>query len=215
MVKSLFYIKLEANMDLYITMLESIYRGDNLNKKIIYLIPSKIGEIDVLTANVYLNYVRSDGSADIVMLDRLDEKYNESYYQYTLPVSNKLTKCAGAVCTWLHFFTGSVSNPITAKSGECVLQIQESKDMDDYLSDSQITALYQLYKEVESIDTGVENIVVDIESKADSIIFDSETNSVQLVSDGKLVGESVSMDRVIEEVAEENEQASENGPIYF
>lgn len=42
------YIKLDDSMNLVITVNEPIYRGDNLNQKIIYLIPLQVGEIDML-----------------------------------------------------------------------------------------------------------------------------------------------------------------------
>ncbi len=63
------YIKLDESMNLVITVNEPIYRGDNLNRKIIYLIPLTVGEIDILTANVYLSYIRSDGAAAAVQGD--------------------------------------------------------------------------------------------------------------------------------------------------
>lgn len=73
------YIKLDDSMNLVITVNEPIYRGDNLNQKIIYLIPLQVGEIDMLTATPYLSYIRADGVADIVRLERQSEKYKEAY----------------------------------------------------------------------------------------------------------------------------------------
>ena len=52
------YIKLDDSMNLVITVNEPIYRGDNLNQKIIYLIPLQVGEIDMLTATPYLSCIR-------------------------------------------------------------------------------------------------------------------------------------------------------------
>lgn len=146
----MFYIKLEEDMSLVITMKESLYRGDHLNQKIRYLIPLTVGEIDMATASVYLNFIRADGAADVVILERMEESYNESYYQYTFPVNCKLTRFPGEVCTWIQILTGTPSNPTVSKSGECVLQIQDSKNMDDYLCDHQVTALYQLQKQIEN-----------------------------------------------------------------
>lgn len=145
----MFYIKLDENMDLVITVREPLFRGDNLNRKLVYLIPTMVGEIDMLTAYAYLNYIRADGVADVVVLERMEEMYNESYYQYTLPVTSKLTKYPGEVCTWMQIYTGTPSNPSIQKTGECMLQIQESKNMDDYLCDHQVTAIYQLQKQLE------------------------------------------------------------------
>jgi len=144
-----FYIKLDENMDLVITVREPLFRGDNLNRKLVYLIPTMVGDIDMLTAYAYLNYIRADGVADVVVLERMEEMYNESYYQYTLPVTSKLTKYPGEVCTWMQIYTGTPSNPTIQKTGECMLQIQESKNMDDYLCDHQVTAIYQLQKQLE------------------------------------------------------------------
>lgn len=148
----MFYIKLETDQgdrSLVITQREPIYRGDNLTQKIRYLLPMTVGDIDMLTAFVYLNYIRADGTPDVVYLERMDEKYNESYYQYTFPVSCKLTRCPGEVCTWLTIFTGTPSNPVVSKTGECILQIEESKNMDDYFCDHQITAIYELQKSLD------------------------------------------------------------------
>ena len=146
----MFYIKLEEDMSLVVTVREALYRGDNLSRKLIYLIPLKVGEIDILSSCVYLNYVRADGVPDVILLERMEEKYNESYYQYTFPVNCKMTKFAGPVCTWLHFYTGDPANPITAKSGECNLQIQTAKSIDAYTCDHQLTAIYQMQKQIEN-----------------------------------------------------------------
>ena len=164
------YIKLDEGMNLVVTVNDAIYRGDNLNRKIIYLIPLTVGEIDILTAKVYLSYIRADGVPDIVILERMDEKYKESYYQYTLPVTYKLTKYPGEICTWLQIYTGTPSNPTISKSGECMLYVQESKNMDECLCDHQVTALYQLQKAMESevadIDKDIAKMTEDIAKKA-------------------------------------------------
>ncbi|MBQ8619050.1 MAG: hypothetical protein IJ418_16260 [Clostridia bacterium] len=152
--EEVFYIKLEDDMSLVITVREPIYRGDNLNQKIRYLLPAKVGDIDILTAYVYLNYIRADGVADVVILERMDEMYNESYYQYAFPVTCKLSKYPGEICTWMQIYTGSLSNPMIAKSSECILQVEDSKNMDDYLCDHQVTAIFQLQKQMEEGGTG-------------------------------------------------------------
>jgi hypothetical protein len=76
-VKLVLYIKLDDDMSLVITVNEPIYRGDNLSQKITYLIPTVVGEIDMLTASVFLSYVRADGVADVVVLDRSETPYVE------------------------------------------------------------------------------------------------------------------------------------------
>ena len=182
------YIKLDEDMNLMITVNEPIYRGDHLNQKIIYLIPKQIGEIDTLSASLFLNYIRADGTPDVVLLERMDMPYNDTYLQYTFPVSCKLTRYPGEVCTWLQVYSGAPSNPTIAKSGECLLYILASKSMDEYLCDHQVTALYQIKKEM---DVAVEDMTAAIEKKADNIIFNSEDNTIQLSSGGEPIGDRI------------------------
>ena len=186
------YIKLDGDMSLVITVNEPIYRGDNLSQKITYLIPTVVGEIDMLTASVFLSYVRADGVADVVVLDRSETPYKESYFQYTFPINCKLSKYPGEVCTWIQIYSGTPSNPVIAKTGECMLQVQESKNMDDYLCDHQMTALYQLTHTmntaIEDMNNTIENA---IENKADNIIFNPEDSTIQLSANGVPVGDKI------------------------
>ena len=64
------YIKLDSDMNLAITVNAPIYRGDNLANKITYLIPETVGELNVEAASVFLTYIRADGVADIISLER-------------------------------------------------------------------------------------------------------------------------------------------------
>lgn len=166
------YIKLDDSMNLVITVNEPIYRGDNLNQKIIYLIPLQVGEIDMLTATPYLSYIRADGVADIVRLERQNEKYKEAYYQYVFPVSCRLTKFPGEVCSWLQIFSGTTSNPTIAKSGECLLYVEESKNMDDYICDHQLSAIYEMQKKTEDTESNMDAIQEEIDKlvKGDDVI---------------------------------------------
>ena len=141
------YIKLDDDMHLAITVNEAIYRGDNLSKKIYFLLPETVGETDLLTAIPYLCYIRADGTADIVLLERIEEKYKETYYQYVLPVTCRRSNCPGEVCVWLEIYSGTPSSPTIAKSSECMIQILDSKNMDDCLCDHQVSAIYQMQKD--------------------------------------------------------------------
>lgn len=186
------YIKLCDDMELTITVNQPIYRGDNLNQNIRYLVPLMVGNVDMLTATVYLNYIRSDGTPDVVMLERQEEKYNESYFQYILPVSSKVSRYAGEVCTWMQICSGPISNPVIAKSGECILRILESKDMDEYLGDRHVTALYQMQKKIDdgfsSVNGAIDALIAE---KADNIIFNSEDSTIQLTANGVPIGDKV------------------------
>ncbi len=55
-------------------------------------------------------------------------------------------KVPGEVCSWLQIFSGTPSNPTIAKSGECLLYVEESKNMDDYICDHQLSAIYEMQR---------------------------------------------------------------------
>lgn len=186
----MFYIKLDHDMNLVVTSREPIYRGDHLNQKIIYLIPFQVGDINMAAATVYLSYIRADGTADIVLLKRMEDDYNESYHQYTFPVTCTLSRYAGEVCSWLQIYSGPAKHPIIAKSGECILHITGSKNMDEYISDRNLSLIYQMQRYMEDKVEKAETVLHEridktdkaVAAKADNIVFNPENSTIQLVS---------------------------------
>lgn len=184
------YIKLDEDMNLVITKNEPIYRGDHLNQKITYLIPLTVGDIDMLRATVYLSYIRADGTADIALLVREEEKYNERYYQYHLPVTSDMSRYAGEICTFMQIFAGPPRRPIIAKSGECMLHIIDSKNMDEYISDRNLRLIYEMQRYMEdkvekaeaALNERIDRTDEVVAAKADNIVFDPEDSTIQLVS---------------------------------
>ena len=184
----MFYVKLDNNKNLTVTVREPLYRGENLSGKIIYLVPTTVDEVDIAAATIYLSYIRPDGVADVITLQRMEDKYNEQYFQYTVPVTCKMTKFAGSICTWMQIYSGDPVRPMVLKSGECMIWIEESKDMDDYLCDHQIASIYALQKQVEA---SVEELKADIAGKADNITFHPEDSTIQLMSGDTPIGDRI------------------------
>jgi len=181
----LLYIKLDESMNLVITKNEPIYRGDHLNQKITYLIPTTVGDIDMLQATVYLSYIRADGTADIALLIREEETYNERYYQYHLPITSNLSRYAGEICTFLQIFSGPPRHPVIAKSSECVLRVIDSKNMDQYITDRNLRLIYEMQRYMEDKVEKAEKALnerIDNADKADNIVFDEANSTIQLVS---------------------------------
>lgn len=184
------YIKLDGSMNLVITKNEPVYRGDHMNQKITYLIPTMVGDIDMLQATVYLSYIRADGTADIALLTRDEDKYNEKYYQYHLPVTSGLSRYAGEICTFLQIFSGPAQHPVVAKSGECMLRVIDSKNMDEYITDRNLRLIYEMQRYMEDKVEKAEKELTGrinktdeaVSAKADDIVFDAENSTIQLVS---------------------------------
>lgn len=151
MVKPLTYIMLTKDMELTITQAETIHQGDNLSKSITFLIPSKVADVDTVSSDIFLTYVRPDGAPDIVILERDDTMYNDEYYKYILPVTCKLSRLPGEVHMWIQIYTGNMPNPVVANSGECRVRIHRTNKPAGCFNDNQITVLYQLQKQLDSL----------------------------------------------------------------
>lgn len=145
------YITLAPDNQLLVTKSSTIYRGDNMNTSITFLIPTRVDNIDMETATVLLSSIRADGEPDMVILERSAEKYGDSHYQYVLPVTCKLSRYPGRICMWLQFCDGKSCHPTVAKTGECFITIHESKSLDNCLHDHQLTAMYQLKKRLDQM----------------------------------------------------------------
>lgn len=186
----MFYIKLDDQNDLVITAREPIFRGDSLNHKIIFLIPHKVGELDILTSTIYLTYIRADETADVVLLERMEQDYNESYYQYTFPVDCAMTRYPGELVMFLQIFSGPYNNPSISKSGECYLQVMASTNMDEYISDRNLSLIDQMQRYMDSkvektetvLNERIDKTAETIAAKADNIVFNAGDGTIQLVS---------------------------------
>jgi len=186
----MFYIKLDSGMNLVVTSREPLYRGDHLSQKLTFLIPTKIGDLDMASATLYLSYIRADGTADIDLLKRGEELYNESYYQFTMPVTSKLTRYAGPVTTFLTIYSGAYNRPRIAKSGEFILHIQASTNMDDVITDQHLSLIYSMQRQMEDKVEKAEATLTEridrtdeaVAAKADNIVFNEEDSTIQLVS---------------------------------
>lgn len=185
----MFYIKLDDQNDLVITAREPIFRGDSLNHKIIFLIPHKVGELDTLASTIYLTYIRADETADVVLLERMEQDYNESYYQYTFPVDCSMTRYPGELVMFLQVFSGPYNNPSIAKSGECYLQVMASTNIDEYISDHNLSLIEQMRHYMDSKVEHTESVLNEridktdeaVATKADNIVFNAEDSTLQLV----------------------------------
>lgn len=113
-----------------------------------------IGDLIVFETTVFLSYIRADGTADIAVLIPNSELYNSEYYQYVIPATGKLFRFSGNVRKWLQFYSGSVNCPDTIKSGDCVIHILNSDNIDHCLDDHVLTALYRLKIKPDNIDDG-------------------------------------------------------------
>lgn len=142
------YIKIDENLNLVTTVAEPIFQGENLSKSVTFLVPKTVGDLSVESSLAYLVYIRADGHADIVYLQRKDEMYDDDYYQYVVPIPERVTRYAGEILLWLEFYSGQASNPIIVKTGPDVMHVTEHHASGDRIDDRELTAIYQLHSKL-------------------------------------------------------------------
>lgn len=151
------YIKIDDNLDLVTTVADPVYQGENFSKSVTFLVPEITGILNPLASLAYLVYIRADGHPDIVYLEREEEKYNEDYYQYIVPIPESVTRYPGEIVFWIEFYSGRASEPVVLKTGAEVMHITEHESvLENKLGDNQVTALYQLATKVVEIHDGVD-----------------------------------------------------------
>ena len=187
------YIMLDDDLNLIITKPETLRRGDNLSKKLIFLVPQQACEVSTRDATLYCNLVRPDGLADVSILQRLEDPYNEKYDQYVLFVKARMTAEAGTAYLWLEI-VAPTEDPGVSKSeasSECVIRIADKRDIDEYVDDEEvITALDQMRQEMNAGFDDVNDRIDQLDSeKADNVTWDPETGLLQLTSDGDPIGD--------------------------
>ncbi len=133
----------------------------------------------------------------------MEEKYNELYYQYTLPVTSKLTRYPGEICMWLQVYSGPANKPSVSKSSECILPILASTDMDEYISDRNLGLIYSMQRQMEDkieraeevlgarIDETNASLEEGLARKADNVVFNEEDGSLQLMSGDEPIGDAI------------------------
>ena len=183
-----FYIKLCDDKCLVPTIRNPVYRGENLSQSLIFLLPHTVDDIDLGEATIFMNYVRPDGSVNIVSLDKMDADYSDTYMQYRLPVTCALTWFAGECRIWLQIMAGDPYLPLVAKTSECVVFVHRSCDLDSCIPDGYIAELYRIERKLEK---SVEEINAVLAVKADNMVFYAEDSTIQFLSNGQPVGDRI------------------------
>lgn len=183
------YIKLDDDLQLIVTVKDTLRRGDSLGRSVIFLVPQNAGEIPTRSATIYLSYMRPDTVVDIIELERMEDSYDDNYDQYKIPVTCRMTAEAGALLMWMQIIDVSSGVRRIEKSGECLLYIEEAKDDDDYCDHDQIiTALAQMRHDM---DECRDEVTAALATKADGVEYNAETGVLQLMAGDTPVGDPV------------------------
>lgn len=202
-------IKMNHDKSLVITIPTTIYRGESKADLIRFLVPMNYEDINVADCAMVMRYILPNGEGRSEPLAYLPEPYKD-YLQFSTVVNTRLTADDGDVTLWLTAFNGN--DELVLKTGESIVTIYPSKDITDYMSGESLDELEALSVKVAELESLTEELD---DNKADNLVYDSDTKTMQLTSDGELIGDPVDMSKVVSENETPPEDESDDKVIYF
>ena len=155
-----------------------LYQGENNSDTVDFFIPKEYDNRNISDAVVRLDYILPNGISGYKVLEKDTDDY-DNYSLYHLIIDNSLTAIMGRIRFWLTLLEGT--NDIILKTSESYFDIFERINITYGTSD-----VDQLMQMIQDIDA----------KKADNITIDNK-QSIQLESNGELIGDSIGINRVV------------------
>ena len=184
---------------LYGSNKEKIIQKEKLFNKIWFLVAPYYKGYDMSQCTVTMRYllpVSKKFKTETLVLS--DERYQE-YLKYVLPVDTNLSKEWGDIELNLTFTMLDVDNngnvvQRVRKTDNHILHITQIPDWDAIIPDEALSALDQriikLDAQMKALD---ERNKVIADTKADNIKYNTDTNELQLTSNGNVIGDKVTL----------------------
>jgi hypothetical protein len=163
--------------------MQTVYQGDQLTDTLVFLLPASLGDMDLTSASVFLTYIRSDGSANIEMLEQAQNMYG-TYLQFSLSIASKLTKLAGNLTLWLNIYCSESQQQVT-QSSTYTMTIATKADTTAYSFDDQLSAMLLLQRQLNELDR----------TKADGLVY--AKSGLQLTSNGEPLQDTVYPNKIV------------------
>lgn len=172
----MYAIKMTNDKTLVTTVRGVIYQNEKKADTLVFLIPQKYDDKDMADCTMLMRYVTPSGSGRSEEIEMDAEPYNDDYYRYRLKVTSRMTAEYGIVKLWLTAV--GLDNQVVLETGEASIQVRERKDIDDYLSEKDLSTLEKLDAKVTKMEM----------EKADDMVYDKETRKLQLTAKGVKIG---------------------------
>lgn len=175
----MYVIKMNTDKSLMTTIKSTIYQYERNADTLVFLIPKFYENDNMADCTLLLRYILPNGEGESEEIEMEPEPYNDNYYKYHLQIDTGITSEVGVVELWLTAI--NMEDNVVLKSGTLTIEIEPSKDIQDYLSDEGLNQLDRL-----------EARVFELESKkADNIMFNSEDSTIQLTAGGTPIGDKI------------------------
>ena len=161
---------------------------------------------DMTDATVLLEYVlpvSHEYKTEFLTLS--DERYNKCFLQYKLPFDTNLSREAGEIELQLTFAWTELDidgNGIqhVRKTSPTTIKVIPLKNWSDIIPDSALSALDERLIKLDAQMRGLNEYAEFLDSnKADSIIYNENEDILQLTSNGKTIGDKVSVREMLKD----------------
>jgi hypothetical protein len=193
----LYTILLNETNQLTVSVKERIMQRSKLVDTLHFLVDPVYKGIDMSEFTVTMEYVLPvSREYKTEYLVKSSDLYKDKL-EYTLPLDTCLTKEAGNIEVQLTFVKVELNSDGTSvqrvrKTSPTTITILPISAWSDIIADSALSALDQRLIQVDAMLNAVNemNMYLD-DTKADNLIFDKETNTIQLTANGTPIGDVV------------------------
>ena len=189
------------------TVRTKIYQRESLVDKFRFLIPQTYNDVDLSNFAVVLKYLDQGNEAQTEILIRENEPYKD-YYSYILPIDTKITRFAGDIT--LHLTMSKVDmeemKEYSLESGETTIAISPLSDYYHFTSNQTFDVITQKVNELNVKLEAMDKMAAAYDvAKADNIKLDTESSELYLTSNGKTIGDKISLNDLGDEIADTTE----------
>ena len=193
----MYTLLINENNEIVTTVKERIMQRSKLVDNLHFLMSPSYKGLDMSDFTVTMEYVLPiSREYKTETLIKSDELYKDML-EYKLPLDTNMTKEHGDVEIQLTFTKTEMDvdgNIITRvrKTSKCYIKVISITAWSDYVVDSDLTAIDQRIVMAENMIHALNDMNNDIyTNKADNLVYNAENNTLQLSSNGVLVGNQV------------------------
>lgn len=178
----MYTIKLTEDKGLITTNRVPLYQGETNLDTLGFLVPKQFRTIDVDKCTVQMHYIRpTESNEHSIALSKAS--YNDVFFVYTTQITNELTAIYGRLTVWLTL-VGELGDVLLESGKAAVLVTCRGSDRPTPPGPSPDPGgSGELQEEVDLLKAG----------KADSLVYDPDTQQLQLTAEGVRIGDAVTI----------------------
>ena len=202
----MYVILVNPDDSLYGSKKERLMQRQKLVNKLVFIVDPIYNSIDMTDATVMLEYllpVSKRYETEILTLS--EQRYNDCFLQYELPLDTKLSSEAGKIELQLTFVKTELDehgNGIqrVRKTSSTIIEIIPITAWSDIVPDSALSALDQRLLVLDCQMRGLNDYIDALDkNNVDNLVYDDKNSTLQLYANGVGIGDKVSVKDMLDE----------------